>query len=117
MTIDTLIFSIFFLAILAIICYLLFTKPKNDMNEQLRNLIHETKGKFFSITFTKKDGEVRTINGKDKYNRLLRGGESKVEGAGYLSAVNRNKEDWFSFKPDSVVTFKCGKIEKSFVVA
>ena len=90
------------------------------MNREINNLISACKGKFFSITFETKDGHVRIINGKDKYQRLIRGTGSPairaLRQAGYVSAVNRNKESWFSFQPDSVLTFKCGKIEKTFLV-
>jgi hypothetical protein len=82
-------------------------------------LIAEAKGKFFSITFEKKDGTLRTINGKDKYLRLIAGAVStpSIDGlrdAGYNSAVNRNREQWFSFQPEKVKAFKCGKVERTF---
>ncbi len=86
------------------------------MNTNIETLIAEAKGKFFSLTFEKKDGTVRTINGKDKYNRLLHGGDNKVAEAGYTSAVNRNKESWFAFKGEKVKSFKCGAIEHTFSV-
>jgi len=86
------------------------------MNTNIETLIASTKGKFFTITFEKKDGTIRTINGKDKYNRLLAGGTNKVAEAGYTSAVNRNKENWFAFKGEKVKSFKCGKIEHNFSV-
>jgi len=87
------------------------------MQTELDNLIAETKGKFFSITFVKKDGSVRVINGKDKYQRLLKGGKyngGKYKGAtaGFVPFVNRNTETWASAHKDAVVTFRCGKLVK-----
>jgi hypothetical protein len=101
---------------------LLISKPKK-MNKTLDELIAETKGKFFSVTFTKKDGSVRTINGKDKYRRLLAGGTNRVEGLGYVSFVNRNaagvktpaKGNWACAHKQEVLTFKCGKIKAEFM--
>lgn len=86
------------------------------MNKQteITNLIEQTKGKFFTLTFLKKDGTLRVINSKDKYNRLLKGGESTSAQAGYKSLINRNKDSWFSVLPEKVVSFKCGKIQKTF---
>jgi len=84
------------------------------MNTNIETLIAEAKGKFFTLRFKKKDGTIRTINSKDKYHRLLAGGENKVEGAGYLPAVNRNKESWFAFKPENVLEFKCGSTHVKF---
>jgi hypothetical protein len=103
---------------------LLNHKPQETM-KTLDQLIAETKGKFFSVTFTKKDGSVRTINGKDKYRRLLAGGTNRVEGLGYVSFVNRNaagvktpaKGNWACAHKQEVLTFKCGSIKAEFVKA
>ena len=92
------------------------------MQITLRNLIKNTQGKFFTITFAKKDGTIRTINGKDKYSRLLASpdsphkGKSTVREAGYESFVNRNRETWAAAKDGRVLRFKCGKIEHTFSV-
>jgi hypothetical protein len=91
--------------------------PKKNM-KTLDQLITETKGKFFSVTFTKKDGSVRTINGKDMYMRLLAGGKFAASESGYVPFVNRNASNilnkkgggWVSAHKDEVITFKCGKI-------
>lgn len=112
-------FSIFFLAIRCISIYIHSRKAKpNKTMKNIDELIEQTKGKFFSITFEKKDGSRRIINGKDKYFRLIKGTGSPatdtLKSAGYKSAVNRNAENWFSFQPEKVVEFKCGAIHKKF---
>lgn len=88
------------------------------MINQLDDLIASTKGKFFSITFTKKDGTSRTINGKNCYNRLVKGVGSPATDAlkesGYASFVNRNRNGWVCAQKENVVTFKCGKIQHSW---
>lgn len=85
---------------------------------RIDQLINASKGKFFTIVFEKQDGTRRVINGKDKYFRLIKGtGSPATDGlkqAGYKSAVNRNKESWFSFLPEKVIEFKCGKIHETF---
>jgi hypothetical protein len=88
------------------------TKKQKTMQTELDNLIAQTKGKFFSITFVKNDGSVRVINGKDKYRRLLKGGEYKGKTAGFVPFVNRNTETWASAHKDAIVTFRCGKLVK-----
>jgi len=101
---------------------------KNKQNKQMHiheqtakkidALIEKTKGKFFTLTFIKQDGTLRTINGKDKYNRLIVGTGSPATDAlkakGYKNAVNRNRESWVSFMPEKVVEFKCGAIHETF---
>ena len=84
---------------------------------ELDSLIGATKGKFFSITFVKNDGTTRIVNGKDKYNRLLNGGSDTGRQAGFVPFVNRNTETWVSAHKDRVVTFRCGKLEKSMKVS
>lgn len=80
----------------------------------LGQLIKSTKGKFFSLTFKKKNGEVRRVNAKNFYRRLIKGtGESTVANAGFCSFVNRNKESWACAKSENVLIFKCGSIEHS----
>lgn len=115
------IFSLIFLVAPSVACYFfpatktkpVETKPMTKtMQVELDALIAETKGKFFSITFVKKDGTTRVINGKDKYQRLLKGGSDTVRQAGYVPFVNRNTETWASAHKDAVVTFRCGSLVK-----
>jgi hypothetical protein len=115
-------------------------KPPATIKEQsLDELIAATKGKFFSVTFVKKNGSIRVVNGKDKYHRLLVRGQSPqvINGQSEFSNffiedkskikenvpfVDRNKKSildkrgggWVSTKNDSVITFKCGNIVKEF---
>lgn len=81
---------------------------------QFDQLVKETKGKFFSVTFAKKDGSERTLNAKDFYARLQHGGKSTVEEKGYTSFVNRNAESWACAKGERVKRFQCGAIQKTF---
>ncbi len=95
--------------------------PRKNM-KTLDELIVETKGKFFSITFTKKDGSVRKVNGKDVYKRLLVGGKFAASEKGYVPFVNRNAPNilnkkgggWVCAHKDEVRVFKCGKIQAEF---
>ena len=81
---------------------------------KLQKLIHETKGKFFSCVFRKADGTLRVANGKDKYFRLLAGGESTLEGTLNTPFIDRNKESWISANDERLLSFKCGKVQMTF---
>jgi hypothetical protein len=115
-------FSIFYLATRIIVCYILpVLRNKHNKNKAMKNietLIAASKGKFFTIKFEKLDGTIRTINAKNRYNRLIKGTGSPATKAlkekGFKNAVNRNRETWFSFQPEKVVEFKCGKIHEIF---
>jgi hypothetical protein len=128
------------LAILWRVCKLLFKTAKNKLTtcskntilssltnntmqnaptkEEITALIKATKGKFFSLTFEKKDGSLRTINAKDRFTGLIKGTGSPATDAlrqgGYMFAVDRNRNGYFCFKPEKVKNFKCGSIEKQF---
>lgn len=84
----------------------------------LRQLILDTKGRFFSLTFTKKDGSTRVVNGKNFYRDMVKGTGSPatdaLKEAGYVSMVDRNKQSWVSAHETAVAHFKCGEIEKTF---
>lgn len=86
--------------------------------KNIDSLIAATKGRFFTLTFEKKDGTIRTINSKNKYNSLIKGTGSPATDAlkaqGFKNAVNRNSETWFSFQPMKVKEFKCGEIHEVF---
>jgi hypothetical protein len=128
MTDQLLIAAIIALASLPLFSAIFLLIEKNKQNKQMHiheqtakkidALIEKTKGKFFTLTFIKKDGTIRTINGKDRYNRLVKGTGSPATDAlkakGYKNAVNRNGESWVSFMPEKVVEFKCGAIHETF---
>jgi hypothetical protein len=88
------------------------------MNNELRNLINESKGKFFSITFIKKDGEIRTVNGKGRYDRKVKKtgniGSQQLQDQGYVPFVNRNRDQWVCAHTDRVIRFQCGNLVKVF---
>jgi hypothetical protein len=115
-------FSLFYLAMRGISLYIHSRKEKQNKNKTMQTidqLIEQTKGKFFSIKFLKKDGTTRIVNGKDRYLRLIKGETNHpatqgLKAAGYKSAVDRNREGWFSFQPEKVIEFKCGAIHKTF---
>jgi len=114
-------FSIFYLATRGISLYILSRKQKQktmQKQQEIAALIEATKGKFFSITFEKKDGTIRTINAKDRFDHLIKGTGSPATDAlrqdGYMFAVNRNTKTFFSFKPEKVLRFKCGSVVKGF---
>lgn len=80
----------------------------NNTQDIISELISKTQGRYFRLEFLKNDGNIRVVNTKEKDLSSLRGGESKVKGAGYLVAWDRNKRGYVSFRPESVIKIKCG---------
>lgn len=87
---------------------------------EVENTIAATQGRFFSITFIKKDGSIRTINAKDRYQSHVKGVGSPATDAlkaeGYKFLFDRNRKGFFSYKPEKVLRIKCGGIDKTFSV-
>jgi hypothetical protein len=85
---------------------------------EIENTIAATKGRFFSITFIKKDGSIRIINAKDRYRSHVKGTGSAATDAlksqGYKFLFDRNRKGFFSYKPEKVLRIKCGSIDKTF---
>ena len=50
------------------------TPPGTITKEEAKNLIKATKGKFFTVTFTKNDGSTRTMNARLGVKMYLKGG-------------------------------------------
>ena len=98
-------------------------QPNNQTNimSEVENTIAATQGRFFSITFIKKDGSFRTINAKDRYESHIKGTGSPATDAlkaqGYKFLFDRNQKRFFSYKPEKVLRIKCGGIDKTFSVA
>jgi len=81
------------------------------MKNNIEKLLEETKGRFFRLEFTKKDGTVRVANTKAKDIAHLKGGKNTVRDAGYLVAWDRNKKHFIAFRPENVTRIKCGGLE------
>lgn len=50
----------------------------NLTREKIYQLLQEQDGKFFSVVFRKKNGQLRKINGRLGVTKYLRGGANKV---------------------------------------
>ena len=50
----------------------------NVTREKLDKLLTDQKGKFFSVKFVKKDGTLRSSNGRFGVKKYLKGGINKV---------------------------------------
>ena len=87
----------------------------NTINiEQLRSTIASTNSRMFVVRFTKQDGSERTMYAKTGIKRHL----SKKPNKRKVSNNNPNlvrvydceSKSYKSFKLDSVLSFRCGKV-------
>ena len=82
--------------------------------EQLRSTINSTHSRMFVVRFTKQDGTERVMYAKTGVKRYL----SKKSNKRKVSNTNPNlvrvydceSKSYKSFKLDSVLSFRCGKV-------
>ena len=75
---------------------------------QVQELIKSAKGKVFSGMYVKKDGSLRTFNGKEFLSKELAGGEPNLSDD-QVAYFDLNANGWRSFKVDSLVELNINK--------
>ena len=81
--------------------------------KDLHNLIKETNGKFFTVTFIKKDGTERTMNARLGVKVYLRGGqlEYDAEEKGLIPVYDVKTKGYRMVNVSTITNLKIGKNE------
>jgi hypothetical protein len=82
----------------------------------INNILGLLGNKFFTITFVKKDLSIRTINGRLKVTKYLKGGDCTLDKEKFLIVYSLkdkgyraiNKEAILAIKMDNMVIFNKG---------
>jgi hypothetical protein len=76
-----------------------------------KKLIFDTKGKFFTVTFIKKDGTERTMNARLQVKKYLKGGELKYSPSemGYIPVYDMQSKGYRMVNTNTIKTLKIGK--------
>lgn len=74
----------------------------------IQELVKQTNGKFFKVTFTKADGSIRNMVCRTKVTKHLKGGERKAP-KDAIVVFDVQKKEYRCFKPETVISFQCGK--------
>lgn len=71
---------------------------------KLESMIKSAKGKFISVTFVKKNGEVRKLHGRTGVTKDLRGGVNKVvkDTNSYITVWDKSKQEYRTVNLDTV---------------
>lgn len=88
------------------------TNPqKNIDRETAKTLIKNTKGKFFTVTFIKKDGTTRVMNARLGVKAYLRGGSLPYdpEPKGLLPVFDVKTGDYRMININTITNLKIGK--------
>ena len=72
-------------------------------SRRIANLLEQTSGRFFSVTFEKKDGSIRTINGRTGVVKGLTGGKSTVDTNKYLIVYENATDGYRCVNKDRII--------------
>jgi hypothetical protein len=70
----------------------------------IKQFINEASNKFMTVTFVKKDGEVRTINGRMNVKKYLRGGKATVDTNKFLILYSNADKGYRAVNKDSILS-------------
>jgi hypothetical protein len=76
--------------------------------KNLEQVIEQTKGKFFTVTFVKKDGTERVLNGRVGVVKHLKGGVNRV-GDQYITVFDIKNGGYRSVNKSTIKEVKFGK--------
>ena len=74
----------------------------------LVQLIEDSDGKFVSVTFTKKDGSVRTLVGRLGVTKHLKGGESRLDPAKYITIFDTQNGGYRAINRETIKSVRFG---------
>ena len=80
---------------------------------EAKQMIKDTKGKFFTVTFTKKDGTTRVMNARLGVKAYLKGGELPYdsEAKGLITVYDVKTGDYRMINVDTITKLKIGNNE------
>ena len=90
------------------------TTPAGAINRaDAKTLIKATKGKFFTVTFTKKDGTTRVMNARLGVKAYLKGGELPYdpESKGLIPVYDMGKQEYRMINTNTITNIKIGNKE------
>ena len=74
---------------------------------KIADFIAQSKGKFITVAFIKKDGTVRNLNGRIGVTKHLKGGVSTVNTDQYVVVYDTVAQGYRSVNKDTIVSVTC----------
>jgi hypothetical protein len=74
---------------------------------KIADFIAQSKGKFITVSFIKKDGTTRTLNGRTGVTKHLKGGISTVNHDKYLVVYDTINTGYRCVNKDTIVSVTC----------
>jgi len=86
--------------------------PEGEVTlDQAKQMILDTKGGFFTVTFIKKDGTPRVMNARLGVKKHLKGGELKYDAKamGYIPVFDMQKREYRMVNSGTILALNIGK--------
>jgi hypothetical protein len=90
------------------------SEPSGEIDkETAKELIFDTKGKFFTVTFIKKDGSERVMNARFGVKKYLKGGTLAYDPAefNYITVYDMGSKGYRMVNANTIKNLKIGKNE------
>lgn len=84
---------------------------RNNSSRALANLIENSDGKFFHVSFVKKDGTVREMTARLGVKKYLRGGKKTVSEDQYITVYEPSSASYKNVNRDSILSVRACGIE------
>lgn len=76
----------------------------------IENVLKATKGKFFTVSFIKKDGSLRIMNCRLGVTKHLKGGVSTLNPDKFLTVYDVQSKGYRAINFDTIISVTCGGI-------
>ena len=72
----------------------------------LAKVIENSEGRFFTCEFTKKDGSIRTLNGRLGVEKYLRGGECTLDRTKFVIVYDVQSKGYRAVNRETILSVK-----------
>jgi len=76
--------------------------------QTLATLIEQSEGKFMTVTFVKKDGSIRVLNGRLGVTKYLKGGKSTLDPNKYVTLYDVQSKGYRAVNRDTIISVSIG---------
>ena len=76
----------------------------------LNQVLKATAGKFFTVSFIKKDGTTRVMNCRLGVTKHLKGGVSTLDASQYLTVYDMQAEGYRAVNLSTIISVVCGGV-------
>ena len=80
-------------------------------SKALASLIDQSNGKMLTVSFIKKDGALRILNGRLGVTKYIKGSNLKKNSNDYMSVYDVQNKGYRSVSRDTIVAVRCNGIE------